>query len=377
MSFAQFGLNKSVLQGVYGAGQGTPTEIQHKVIPLILRGRDVSGCAPTGTGKTAAFILPILTQLLASTNRPTFRPRVLVLAPTRELAQQLEACFRVYGSYTSLRFLSIVGGVGFNNQVRDLKNGADVLIATAGRLQDHIKRRSVDLSTIQTFVIDEADRMYDMGFIHDTTRIASVLPHRRQTLLFSATLPQEVRKIAATLQRNPVYIQVGKTKAPKESIRQYFYSVTQADKTTLLFNIINTEDIESMLVFLRKRTAAERLKSHLERKGIAAEVLHGERSQNQREQALSGFRRGVVTVLIATDVASRGLDISGVSHVINFDTPTGSDDYIHRIGRTGRAEKKGVAYTFVSAEEENLFKAIISDTGTESDLITCENRLQL
>jgi len=365
MSFSSLGLPEPILQGVYASGYSDPTEIQEKAIPLALEGRDIIGCAPTGTGKTAAFVLPILTHLLKNPvrNLKSGLPRVLILTPTRELALQIENSVTDYSTYTDIQSASVFGGVSIQNQLRELKDGVDIVIATPGRLLDHMERRSISLSHVEFLVLDEADRMYDMGFIHDVRKIAARVPSQRQTLLFSATMSREIRALISELQHSPVHIEIGVPFSPAELVEQHFFNVPQHVKLDLLVHILLTKNVDSMIVFSRTKHGADKIDRRLQREGITSEALHADRTQSQRQQALDGFRNRDFQVLVATDVAARGIDIENVTCVVNFDTPGFAEDYIHRIGRTGRAECKGIAMTFVDEDEIKNVKRIEFLTG--------------
>jgi ATP-dependent RNA helicase RhlE len=364
MSFSSFGLPEKLLEGIYSAGYSTPTEIQQKAIPAALEGRDILGCAPTGTGKTAAFMLPILTHLMNNPEKARAGyPRVLVLTPTRELAQQVADSVRMYAWSTGITSTAIYGGVSYNNQIRDLKNGVDIVVATPGRLLDHMEQHAVNLSKVEVLVLDEADRMYDMGFVKDVRAIASRVSHNRQTLLFSATMPNEIRKLISELLRSPVYVEVGSTTKPVDLVSQHFFSVSPTSKMDLLVAMIRNEEIDSTLVFSRTKHGADRICKRLQREGISSSAIHSDRSQAQRQRTLDGFKRRAFQVLVATDLAARGIDVEKISCVINYDTPACAEDYIHRIGRTGRAEQKGIAVTFVAGDEVNNVKKIEVVTG--------------
>lgn len=351
MPFHLLGLADSLVQGILATGYTAPTQIQSLAIPVAVSGRDVIGCAQTGTGKTAAFVLPILNKLASNPDAKRRFPRALIITPTRELALQIENSVQGYGRFMKMRSLTIYGGVGYENQMSALKRGVDVVIATPGRLCDHMNRKTINLSHIEVLVLDEADRMFDMGFINDVKKIIAETTNERQTLLFSATMSKEVRGLAAGILKNPKLIEVGITKSPAESITQYFYAVHQKSKLDLLTHIINSEDLDCVLVFSRTKHGADRITKYLERNDISSAAIHSERTQRQRENALDGFRRGKFKVLVATDIAARGIDVDGISHVINFDVPTHAEDYVHRIGRTGRANATGEAITFVDREE--------------------------
>jgi ATP-dependent RNA helicase RhlE len=360
MSFSKFGLSDAVLQGLSASGYSRPTEIQQKAIPLLLAGKDIIGCAPTGTGKTAAFVLPIL-HSLGKSNRHALHghfPRVLILTPTRELAAQIEEAIRSYGTHCVCKPVSIYGGVDINRQIRSLRNGVDIVVATPGRLIDHMERRSIDLSHIEILVLDEADRMFDMGFINAVRKIIACVPRERQTLLFSATMSREVRSLVANIQRTPHLIEIGEPSSPVTTVEQKVYRVSQPTKTGFLVHLLKNEAIESMLVFSRTKHGADKIARQLERSGIKTAVIHSNRSQSQRQKTLEGFKHRCFKVLVATDVAARGIDVKDISHVVNYDTPRFPEDYIHRIGRTGRAEKKGIAFTFVSRDEEKYLRRI-------------------
>ncbi len=358
MPFSQLGLNDQLVQGILATGYTTPTEIQSRAIPPALQGKDLIGCAQTGTGKTAAFVLPMLQRLATSHRPPRRHVRALILTPTRELAQQVENFILSYGKFTQLQSLSIYGGVNMNNQMKRLERGVDIVIATPGRLLDHLNRRSVDLSKVEVLVLDEADRMFDMGFINDVRKIIARVPAQRQTLLFSATMSKEVQKLTASIQKQPEMIEVGPRTKPVDSVAQSFYSVPQDQKMELLFHILESSPMESLLVFSRTKHGADKIARRLERKGIKATAIHSNRTQAQRDHALAGFKNGNYKVLVATDIAARGIDVEGISHVINYDTPSFAEDYIHRIGRTGRASLKGNALTFVSREEQKHLRKI-------------------
>lgn len=360
MSFSNVGLSEAVLHGISASGYSRPTEIQQKAIPLVLAGKDIIGCAPTGTGKTAAFVLPIL-HCLGKPNGHTQHghfPRALILTPTRELAVQIEEAVRSYGTHCALKPVSIYGGVDIIRQIRTLRSGADIVVATPGRLIDHMERRSIDLSRIEILVIDEADRMFDMGFIQAVRKIIARVPRERQTLLFSATMSPEVRSLVANIQRTPYYIEIGEPFSPVTTVSQKVYRVSQLTKTNFLVHILKNETIETMLVFSRTKHGADKIARQLERSGIKTAAIHSNRSQSQRQKTLEGFKHRSFQVLVATDVAARGIDVAGITHVVNYDTPRFAEDYIHRIGRTGRAEKKGIAFTFVARDEEKYLRKI-------------------
>ena len=358
MPFSTLGLNDQLVQGILATGYTAPTEIQSRAIPLALQGKDLIGCAQTGTGKTAAFVLPLLNRLSTSPHGSRRHVRALILTPTRELAQQVEDFITSYGKFMTLQSLSVYGGVNMNNQMKRLARGVDIVIATPGRLLDHMNRRSIDLSKVEILVLDEADRMFDMGFINDVRKIIAKVPAQRQTLLFSATMSKEVRALTASIQKHPEFIEIGHRTKPVETVTQHFYTVPQDQKMDLLFHILDSTDMDSVLVFSRTKHGADKISRRLERKGVKAIAIHSNRTQSQRDHALAGFKQGHYKVLVATDIAARGIDVEGISHVVNYDTPTFAEDYIHRIGRTGRATLKGDALTFVSREEQKHLKKI-------------------
>ncbi len=363
-TFQSLGLSTPLLRGVVAAGYTTPTPIQAAAIPVALSGADLTGCAQTGTGKTAAFVLPLLDRLAQRPSQAKRRPvRALVIAPTRELALQVETAVCAYGTHTGLRSTAVYGGVGMGGQISAFRRGIDVVSATPGRLLDHLDRGNLDLSHVEVLVLDEADRMLDMGFVHDIRKIVARLPNERQTLLFSATMPPAIRDLAASIQHRPQLVEVGERRNPAASVAQYVYPVAQTQKMDLLFHVLRTEPVETVLVFSRTKHRADRIAKKLGQRGIAAAAIHSNRSQGQRQRALADFRRGDVQVLVATDIAARGIDVDGISHVVNFDTPSQAEDYIHRIGRTGRAEATGDALTFVAADEEAYLRQIERHTG--------------
>ena len=363
-TFHALGLSEPLIKGVLASGYTTPTPIQAKAIPVALAGRDLTGCAQTGTGKTAAFVLPLLDRLLPAPPSKKWRPvRALVVTPTRELALQVEESVRTYGAYTGLRSVAVYGGVGMHPQLQAFRRGVDVVIATPGRLLDHLNQGALDLSRVEVLVLDEADRMLDMGFVPDVRRIVAKLPKQRQTLLFSATMPPAIRALAASLQDRPERVEVGERRNPAATVTQRVYRVATEQKTDLLLHVLRTEPAENVLVFSRTKRRADRIAKRLAQSGISAEAIHSDRSQAQRTRTLAGFKRGAFQVLVATDVAARGIDVDGITHVINFDTPNQAEDYIHRIGRTGRAHATGDALTFVAADEEGYLREIERHTG--------------
>jgi ATP-dependent RNA helicase RhlE len=363
VSFASLKLAPAILDALVADGYEFPTPIQAQAIPPALDARDVLGIAQTGTGKTAAFALPILNRLLGAAPRgaklPTGRrPKALVLAPTRELAAQIAESFASYGRHTPIRFAVIFGGVGQGPQVRALQQGIDILVATPGRLIDLLDQRLVNLSEIEFFVLDEADRMLDMGFIEPIRRIAKLLPTKRQTMLFSATMPKEIRHLADSLLNQPVTVTVTPVSSAVDRIDQKLYFVLKAQKTQLLVHLFDTLEMERTVVFTKTKHGADRLTRKLKAAGIHAEAIHGDKAQNQRVRALDAFRSGRSSVLVATDVAARGLDIDDITHVVNYDLPMEPEAYVHRIGRTARAGKSGHAIAFCDVEEKSLLKQV-------------------
>lgn len=354
MPFSKLGLSRPILEGVRAAGYTEPTPIQVRAIPLILAGKDVIGSAQTGTGKTAAFALPILTRL----DQPAPGPRALVLEPTRELAAQVETAFRDYARFTKLRVAVAYGGVGYGAQTDALRQGIDVLVATPGRLLDHLQRGNVRLDKVQFLVLDEADRMLDMGFLPDVKRIIQKCPRDRHTSLFSATIPPEIETLVQWALREPETIEIGARRMPAETVRHALYPVNSSQKTDLLLELLKRLNFDSVIIFCRTKYGADRVAHTLKRHNHAVAVLHSNRTQQEREQALRGFRDGRYDVLVATDIASRGLDIEDVSHVINYDVPQHPEDYVHRIGRTGRAQAQGDALTLMTAEDAPHVAAI-------------------
>jgi ATP-dependent RNA helicase RhlE len=355
MKFSEFALDPRLQKAVREARYSQPTPIQEAAIPAALKGQDILGSAETGTGKTAAYLLPLMHTLLA---KPTSHrlPRALVLVPTRELALQVTEHATQLGAHTDLRVAAIFGGVSLVNQERALKRGADIVIATPGRLIDHINRRNVGFDGMQVLVLDEADRMLDVGFLPDLRRIERVLPKQRQTMLFSATL-QPILELAAEVTRQPVRIEVEKAVTP-DAITQALFPVAEEQKFRVLHKLLRQDGMDSVLVFSRTKHRADRIVKNLQREGLSAAVIHSNRSQNQRIAALEAFRTGQVRVLVATDIAARGIDVEGVSHVVNYDVPSQAEDYVHRIGRTGRAHATGAAYTLVTPADEAMVRKI-------------------
>jgi len=343
-------------------GYTDPTPIQAQAIPVVLAGRDLLGAAQTGTGKTAGFALPILQRLSLNANAshsPARHPvRVLIITPTRELAAQVEQDIRTYGKFVSLKTSLVYGGVGMQPQIDALRRGVDILVATPGRLLDHVQQKTVDLRQVEILVLDEADRMLDMGFIHDIRRILALLPAKRQNLLFSATFPDEIRKLAGSFMKDPVTVEVARRNTPAELVAQVAHPVDAGRKRELLAHLVKTNDWRQVLVFVKTKHGANRLAQQLTREGVQADAIHGNKSQNARTRALEQFKAGEMRVLVATDIAARGLDIEALPHVVNYDMPHVAEDYVHRIGRTGRAGAEGEAVSLVSHEDRPLMAAI-------------------
>ncbi len=356
MLFTELGLSEPIVRAVLGKGYTEATPVQAAAIPPAVAGRDVLASAQTGTGKTAAFALPILHRL--STGTSGKKARCLVLCPTRELAGQIRDAFNAYGRHLNLRMTLIFGGVNQNPQVNDLRRGVDVIVATPGRLMDLMEQGHVDLSGVETFVLDEADRMLDMGFLPDIKRIGSKVPPTRQTMLFSATLPTEIRRLASAMMRDPAVVDIAPVKQTDALIDQCVYFVDKAGKPALLARLVNELSMFRTIAFTRTKHGADRLTQHLNRAGIKAEAIHGNKSQNARTRALANFKSGRIPVLVATDVAARGIDVTDVTHVINYDLTHEPETYMHRIGRTGRAGATGQAISFCNREEMPFLKAI-------------------
>jgi ATP-dependent RNA helicase RhlE len=346
MSFKALNLSEPVLRGVQAAGYAEPTPIQLRAIPVILGGGDLVGSAQTGTGKTAAFALPVLTRL----GKHSPRPRVLVLEPTRELAAQVETAFRDFARFTDLRPVAVFGGVGYGNQRAELRRGVDIVVATPGRLMDFLQTGEISLAGVSILVLDEVDRMLDMGFLPVVKDIIGRCPRERQTLFFSATVPPEIAAVAAFALRNPTRVEIGVNRSVNESVKHALYPVAMAQKFELLEALLAKTDFDSVLVFSRTKHGADKIARKLKTANHSVAVLHANRSQNQRIEALAGFKSGKYEVMVATDIAARGIDVTGVSHVINYDVPEKPEDYVHRIGRTGRAQAVGDAFTLVTPE---------------------------
>jgi ATP-dependent RNA helicase RhlE len=353
VNFEAFNFKPAVAAGVLEAGYVSPTPIQVQAIPPILKGGNVMGLAQTGTGKTAAFALPILNRLLGAKQG---RLRALIMAPTRELAEQIHQAIDLLGRRTRLTSVTLYGGVGINPQIQQLKR-ADIAVACPGRLLDHIGRRTVDLSQLEVLVIDEADQMFDMGFLPDIRRILTHVPPKRQTLFFSATMPAEIRRLAGDILRNPATVQVGTT-APADTVSHALFPVPRHLKTALLLNLLGSTPAESVLVFTRTKHRAKTLGKKLAVAGYKSASLQGNLSQGKRQAAMDGFRDGTFQILVATDIAARGIDVTQISHVINYDIPSTPEAYIHRIGRTGRATRSGQAFTLITEDDRDMVRAI-------------------
>jgi len=369
MNFKSFNLHPRIESGIESIGYSTPTPIQAQSIPPILQNRDVMGLAQTGTGKTAAFVLPILHRLM---DGPRKRIRALIIAPTRELAEQTHESICQLGCQTKLKSITIYGGTSKTIQIRNLRKGAEIVVACPGRLIDLMDQRVVDLSALEVLVLDEADRMFDMGFLPDIRTIIKRLPAKRQTLLFAATMPNDIRILAQDILHDPVTVQVGDT-VPVSTVSHAIYPVEQHLKTSLLMKLLHNTDMESVIVFTRTKLRATRLAVQMKKAGFFAASLQGDMSQHKRQAALNGFRNGTFRILVATDIAARGIDVSGISHVINYDMPGTVDDYTHRIGRTGRASSTGDAFTFVTIQDRAFVWTIEKTLGEKIEVRTLED----
>ena len=360
--FDHFGLDPRIVAAVKSMGYSTPTPIQSKAIPIVMQGRDVMGAAQTGTGKTAGFALPIIHRLLpqASTSAsPARHPvRALILAPTRELAEQVAENVKMYIAGTPLRCATVYGGVDMDPQTQALRNGVEIVVATPGRLLDHLQSKNTSLSQVQVVVLDEADRMLDMGFLPDISRILNQLPKERQSLMFSATFSEEIKKLAANFLRDPLLLEVAQRNATAENVQQELYRVHESEKTGALLELLRSRELKQVLVFVNTKIGCRRLARELQKQGINADAIHGDKSQDERTKALEGFKQGTIDVLVATDVAARGLDIVELPAVINYDVPYAPEDYVHRIGRTGRAGASGLAMTIATGSEDRAVAGI-------------------
>jgi len=369
VNFEAFQLDHRIKSGIEALGYEEPTSIQSQSIPSILQGNDLMGMAQTGTGKTAAFALPILQHLLSGRRKVV---RALIIAPTRELAEQTREAFGQLGRYTKLRSVSVYGGVDKNPQIKKLRDGAEIVVACPGRLLDLMDQRVIDLTHLEILVLDESDRMFDMGFLPDVRKILKRIPAERQTLLFSATMPDDIRHLAKDVLHDPVVVQVGES-IPVSTVSHAVYPVESHLKTALLMKILDRTDAESVLIFTRTKDRATRLASRIKKAGFPAAELQGDLSQKQRQKALDGFRDGTYRMLVATDIAARGIDVSRISHVINYDMPDTVDAYTHRIGRTGRATRTGDAFTFVSRNESAFLWSIENIIGKKLETRTLED----
>ena len=370
MKFEDFGLADPIMKALAAKKYNTPTPIQQQSIPPLLEGHDLCGIAQTGTGKTAAFALPSLDYLVRNPKaRLPVTCRILVLSPTRELAAQIGDSFRDYGRFLNIRIATVFGGVPIHRQVKQMQSGVDVLVATPGRLLDLIEQRAFHLNGVEIFVLDEADQMMDMGFIAPLKRIVKMLPKQRQNLFFSATMPREIADLGAQFLHDPVQVSVTPQATTAERVRQLATFVNQMEKQALLTHVLRDQDIDRALIFTRTKHGADRVVRFLEGSGIAAAAIHGDKSQAQRTAALQAFRNGQVRLLVATDIAARGIDVSGVSHVINFELPNVPEQYVHRIGRTARAGAEGIAISFVADDERAYLKAIERTTKTRCEIV--------
>jgi ATP-dependent RNA helicase RhlE len=348
------------LKALETEGYTEPTPIQEQSIPHILRGKDLLGCAQTGTGKTAAFAIPILQNLLLQQKEDAHNPNIkaLILTPTRELAIQIDESFDAYGKHTGLRHAVVFGGVSQFQQTNELRRGVDILIATPGRLLDLIAQKFINLKSIKMFVLDEADRMLDMGFIHDVRKVIALLPQKKQTLFFSATMPPEITRLSSSILTNPVRVEVTPVSSTAENVEQHIYLVEKNDKRQLLIHLLKNNTIQNALVFTRTKYGADKIAKELYRANIKADAIHGNKTQSARQRALNNFKEGKIRVLVATDIAARGIDVDDLSHVINFELPNVPETYVHRIGRTGRAGQSGSALSFCDMEERSYLRDI-------------------
>lgn len=370
MKFSDLHLIEPIQKAVTESGYETPTPIQVAAIPPLLEGRDLLGCAQTGTGKTAAFALPILHRLIQHPHRlEPKQARVLVLTPTRELAIQIHESFVTYGKHLRLRYSVIFGGVGQGPQVKSMSQGVDVLIATPGRLMDLIQQRHVSLRGLEVFVLDEADRMLDMGFINDIRKIVAMLPPKRHNLFFSATMPREIEKLASTLLTNPVRVEVTPVSSTAEKIQQSVMYVERSKKKSLLRHVLENKELKRVIVFTRTKHGANQVSEVLAKNGVQSAAIHGNKSQGARQRALEDFRAGRIRVLVATDIAARGIDIDGITHVINYELPNVAESYVHRIGRTARAGAEGIAISFCDGEERAYLRDIERLTGQKVEVV--------
>lgn len=360
MLFKELNIIEPILKSLKEDGYENPTPIQEQSIPVLLKGRDILGCAQTGTGKTAAYAIPVIQQIAINhkNSHEKRKIRALILAPTRELAIQIEENCVNYSKYTDVRNTVIFGGVSQNPQTRALKRGVDILIATPGRLLDLINQKFIDLSDVEHFVLDEADRMFDMGMVNDVKKIVAMLPKKRQNLLFSATMPNEVMNLVNSILKDPVRVEIAPQSSTVDTVEQKLYYVNKKDKKTLLTHILKDKEIKSLLVFSRTKHGANNIVKDLNKAGVESMAIHGNKSQNARQLALDSFKEGKIRVLVATDIAARGIDVSELSHVVNYDLPDVPETYVHRIGRTGRAGHSGIAISFCAFDEKKELKSI-------------------
>lgn len=373
-TFKDLGLSEEIIKSIVDAGYTTPTPVQAKAVPIACEGLDLIASAQTGTGKTAAFVLPMLSRLSrAGAPGKNRRVRALVVTPTRELAMQVEQAVRTYGKHSRFRSLSIYGGTSMQPQFNGLRRGVDIVVATPGRLLDHLNRGSLDLSSVEILVLDEADRMLDMGFLPDIRKVVAATPDNRQTLLFSATMPKPLQTLAHTIMTRPELIEIGERRNPAKTVYQQVCLVPQAQKMDLLLHVLESEKMDNVIIFSRTKHRADRISKKLAQSGFSATVMHSNRTQGQRQRALAGFKNGQFQFMVATDIAARGIDVDSISHVINYDTPGQAEDYIHRIGRTGRADTTGEAITFVAAEEVNNLRQIERHISQKLDRKVYEN----
>jgi ATP-dependent RNA helicase RhlE len=377
MPFTRLGLRPELLQAVQALGYAAPTPIQERSIPESLAGKDVIGSAQTGSGKTMAFTIPLLSRLIADREAEGgvgkgVRVRALVLTPTRELATQVERAVADLAKFSPVKCVVVIGGASMHLQTQALRAGAEVVVATPGRLLDHIRQGTMKLSDVRVAVLDEADRMLDMGFMPDVRKIMRLLPAQRQTMMFSATIPPEVARVVAEFMKDPVKIEVDRPRSTATSVKQMLYPVTEDQKGDLLCALLALDGVESVIVFTRTKARADRVAGWLQRRAIQCGVLHSDLSQGERDRAMAAFREGKITILVATDLAARGIDVPDVSHVVNYDVPEHPEDYVHRIGRTGRAMTEGDACTLVSFEEEKLIPTIEAFTGQEIGRVKLE-----
>ena len=371
MTFKELNISEPILQALEDKKYETPTPIQEKAIPVVLNGQDLLGIAQTGTGKTAAFSIPIIQHLCEfKSNKKNRDIKVLILTPTRELAIQIEECITDYTKYTDVRSAVIFGGVKQGAQVNKLRAGVDILIATPGRLLDLIGQKIIKLDNITHFVLDEADRMLDMGFIHDIKRLLPILPKKKQTLFFSATMPDSIAKLSRSILYKPAKVEVAPVSSVVDTIEQHLFFVEKKEKTDLLVNLLGKDAGKSVLVFSRTKHGADRIAKKLVKKGVGCEAIHGNKSQGARQRALGNFKSGRTRVIVATDIAARGIDIANLELVVNYDLPDVAETYVHRIGRTGRAGQKGIAYSFCAKEERAVLQGIQKLTGSSLNIIS-------